>query len=108
LRNLLPAADARRSLQVKVVDDKGRSTRAGAEVRLFAAGTRRLLGLRLVDTGSGYDSQNDAPVHFGLPNGTTSVDIEVIFPQGGKRIPTVMKNVSPSSSQGRIVTVRVK
>jgi hypothetical protein len=108
LRNLLPAADAHRSLQVKVVDDKGRSTRAGAEVRFYAAGTRRLLGLRLVDTGSGYDSQNDAPVHFGIPNGRTSVDIEVIFPQGGKRTPALMKNVNPSSSQGRVVTVRVK
>jgi len=105
LRNTLPAADLKRSLQVKVVDDKGRSTRAGAEVRLYAAGTRRLLGVRLVDTGSGYDSQNDAPVHFGLPSGG-AVDIEVIYPRAGKRTPAIMKNVNPR--QGSAVTLRVQ
>ena len=69
LRNMLPAADAARGLHVRVVDDKGHATRAGAEVRVYAAGTTRLIGARLVDSGSGYDAQNDMPVHVGVPAG---------------------------------------
>jgi len=75
LRNLLPRADARRSLSVRV-------EQPGAEVRLFAAGTRRLLGMRLVDSGSGYNAQNDGPVHFGLAK-VEPVDVEVTFPKAG-------------------------
>jgi hypothetical protein len=81
LRNALPSADAKRSLHVTIVDSAGHPTRAGAEVRAFEAGTRNLVGLRLVDTGSGYDSQNIAPVHFGLAR-VERVDVEVTF--GGK------------------------
>ncbi len=65
-RNLLDPARARQSVEVRVVDDRGRDTRAGSEVRVYAAGTRRLLGAGLVDTGSGYCSQNVMPVHIGL------------------------------------------
>ena len=72
MRNLLRAADAGRSLQVRALDASGRATLAGAEVRVFAAGTSRLLGLRLVDAGSGYDAQSDLPVHVGLAPGTDS------------------------------------
>ena len=64
-RNLLPPAVARRSLAVDVVDDRGRHTKAGAEVRVYAAGTRRLISSGLVDTGGGYCSQNVMPVHVG-------------------------------------------
>ncbi len=79
LRNLLPAASARQSLQVRVVDGRGRATLAGAEVRVYQPGTRTLLGARLVDSGSGYDAQNEMPVHFGL-SGQSRVDVEVIYP----------------------------
>jgi hypothetical protein len=72
MRNMLPPADAARGLHVRVLDGKGRATLAGAEVRVFAAGTTRLIGARLVDSGSGYDAQNDMPVHFGIPAGTAS------------------------------------
>ncbi len=67
LINRLVAPAASRSIFVRVLDGAGRATRAGAEVRVFAAGTRRLLGTGLVDTGSGYNAQNDLPVHIGLP-----------------------------------------
>jgi hypothetical protein len=63
-RNLLPREAAARSVQVLVVDRAGRYAHAGSEVRVYAAGTRRLLGSALVDTGSGYDSQSAAPVHI--------------------------------------------
>jgi hypothetical protein len=98
LRNLLPQVDARRSLSVRV-------PKPGAEVRLFAAGTRRLLGTRIVDSGSGYNAQNDAPVHFGLAR-LEPVDIEVTFPQAGKRPVSGMKRVDPKSWFGRSVVVR--
>jgi penicillin G amidase len=101
LRNMLPPALARRSLSVKVVDARGRSTRAGAEVRLYASGTRRLLGTRLVDSGSGYDAQNDVPVHFGLAD-AGRVDVEVIWPSAGRRARTTKRNVAPG---GRAIVI---
>jgi hypothetical protein len=94
LRNMLPAADAARGLHVRVVDAKNRAIRAGAEVRVFAAGSTRLVGARLVDSGSGYDAQNDMPVHIGVPAGVSRVDVQVIVPSGGKRIATWRRGVA--------------
>jgi len=82
LRTILPAKVARRSLRVRVLDGQDRATRAGAEVRVFAAGTRRLLALRTVDAGSGYDAQSDLPVHIGLAN-HDPVDLEITWPAAG-------------------------
>ena len=104
MRNMLPAADAARGLQIKVVDGEGRSTRAGAEVRVFAAGTQRLVGARLVDSGSGYDAQSDIPVHVGVPAGVSRVDVQVIVPRKGVRAPVWQRGVSP----GRVITVRTR
>ena len=104
-RNLLPASDASRSLKVRVVDPRGRATRAGAEVRLFAAGTRRLLGTRLVDSGSGYNAQNDMPVHVGLA-GDGRVDIEVAYPARGRRVTVRRPNIDPGR-QRRPVRVEI-
>ncbi len=100
LRNMLPAAVAPRSLSVLVM-------KPGAEVRVFAAGTKRLLGTRIVDSGSGYNSQNAAPVHFGLAQ-TTPVDIEVVFPGNGKRKQTVMKKMNPRDWNGRSISIRFR
>jgi hypothetical protein len=93
LRNMLPTADASRSVQVRVVDANGHATRAGTEVRVFAPGTTRLLGARLVDSGSGYDSQNDLPVHVALPAGMSRVDLQIIIPRGGKRTPIWLRGI---------------
>jgi hypothetical protein len=102
MRNMLSAADAARGLHVKVVDGEGRATRAGAEVRVYAAGTRRLVGARLVDSGSGYDAQSDLPVHVGVPAGVARVDVQVIVPRKGARVPVWQRGVTP----GRTITVR--
>jgi hypothetical protein len=102
MRNLLPAAAAARGLHVRVVDAKGRATRAGAEVRIFAAGSTRAIASRLVDGGSGYDAQNDMPVHFGVPSGVSRVDVQVIAPFGGKRAAVWQRGVAP----GKTITVR--
>ena len=100
MRNLLAASDAARSVQVRVVDGTGRATRAGAEVRVYAA--NRLIGTRLADSGSGYDAQSDMPVHFGLPAGVSRVDVQVIVPSGGKRTPIWQRGVAA----GKTITIR--
>ena len=96
LRNVLPAAVARRSLQVRVLDAAGRPAPAGAEVRVYAAGTRRLLATRWTDAGSGYDAQSDAPVHVGLAT-AGRVDVEVTVPTGRARVRTMVRGVAPSA-----------
>jgi hypothetical protein len=103
MRNMLPSADAARGLHVRVVDDKGRATLAGAEVRVYAAGTTRLVAARLVDSGSGYDAQNDMPVHVGVPAGVSRVDVQVIVPRGGHRTPVWQRGVAP----GKTITIRI-
>ena len=102
--NLMGSELAGRSVQIRVVDADGRATKAGAEVRVYAAGTRTLLGTRMLDTGSGYDSQSVLPVHFGLGR-DGAVDVEVVFPGGGSREVTQMKNVNPADHVGRPLTV---
>ncbi len=104
---MLPEADARRSLSIRVVDGDGRATRAGAVVRVFATGTRRLLASRLVDSGSGYSSQNDMPVHVGLA-AMAAVDVEVSWPANGKVLTASAKNVNPRDFAGRSLVVNVR
>jgi hypothetical protein len=105
-RNTLPAERARRSLQVLVLDERGHYTRAGSEVRIYAPGTRTVLGSRLVDTGSGYCSQNVLPVHFGLPRGGR-VDVEVTaMTKGGRQI-TRVANVDPNKLSRHMLVVKV-
>lgn len=107
MRNDLDSVAARRALFVRVVDGKGRATRAGAEVRIYAAGTRTLLGTQLLDTGSGYNAQNDMPVHFGLAR-LQPVDVEVTWPARGKRTLVRVRNVQPARTAGAAVLVRVR
>jgi hypothetical protein len=106
LRNRLPDSLAERSLSVLVVDARGYFTRAGAEVRAYARGTRRVLATRLVDAGSGYDAQSAGPVHLGLP-GTAPVDVEVTYPGGSSRITARLENVNPVAQRRRNVIIRV-
>ena len=105
-RNLLPPERAGRSLQVMVVDEQGRYTKAGSEVRIYSPGSRQVLGTRLVDTGSGYCSQNVIPVHFGLPT-EGPVDIEVTSMSKSGRQVTRVPRVDPSRLQHKLLTVKV-
>ena len=104
LLNVQPPGLARRSVQVRVRDARGYATRAGAEVRVYAAGTRRLLGMRLVDAGSSYDAQSDVPVHFGL-GATGRVDIDVTWPANGVRQVTHRRGVVPGVGVIEVRTV---
>jgi len=105
MRNSRNDGEGGASIQVLVVDAEGNATRAGAEIRVYRAGTNELLGAQVVDSGSGYNSQNVAPVHFGLP-GNGRVDVEVVFPSGGRRDATRETDVDPSSTAGNPVTIR--
>lgn len=107
LQNQLPADVAQRSLQVRVVDARGRASLAGAEVRVYAAGSNRLLGTGLVDSGSGYNSQNIAPVHIGLRDLNT-VDVEVAFGSEKGRELLMTRGVNPRQHRGRALEVRVR
>ncbi len=106
VRNLLRPEFAWHSLQVRVLDGAGRATRPGAEVRLYAAGTDRLLGTRLVDTGSGYDAQSDLPVHFGVPGGQP-VDVEVTVLVRGRRRTVMIEDIDPAGYQGGVLEIHV-
>jgi len=92
MRNLLAPSASAGWLRVMVLDSTGRPSLAGAEVRAYAAGTKQLLGTRVLDSGSGYNAQNSMPVQFGLA-GQRMVDIEVTAPRGGSRRSTLVRNV---------------
>jgi penicillin amidase len=104
-RNRLPAPRRERGLNVIVLDGRGRYTRAGSEVRAYKAGTKTLLGTSVVDTGSGYCSQNLAPVHLGLPTGDP-VDIEVTTLTTRGRQVTRIEGVDPKARAGKPLVVR--
>lgn len=106
VRNLLRPEFSWHSLQVHVVDGAGRATRAGSEVRIYRAGSDRLLGTRLVDTGSGYDSQSVLPVHFGIPGGQP-VDVEITILARGGRHTVTLEGVDPRDYRSGVLTVRV-
>ena len=97
LRNLLPASQAQRFITVSV------ERRPGAEVRVYASGTRRLIATGLVDSGSGYDMQNDLPVHLGIGT-ATQVDVEVTWFANGKRV--VIRHAGVRSGEHRTVSTR--
>jgi hypothetical protein len=103
LRNV--TAQRGRLLAVLVVDEDGRMTRPGAEVRVFRAGTRSLAGSGLVDGGSGYCSQSAGPVFTGAPAGGL-VDVEVTSVAGGRRRITRVPALDPSSLKGKPLVVR--
>jgi hypothetical protein len=105
-RNLLPASSAQRSLQVRVVDARGRWTLPGAEVRVYDPRSGELLGSGMVDSGGGYCSQGATPVHVGLPEGTGRVKVEVTVLRGGRRVVITREGIEPRDYRGRILEVR--
>lgn len=104
LKNELNGSVSRQSLQVSVSDGEGIFNRAGAEVRVFSA-AGDLLGLRLVDTGDGYNSQSNKPLHFGLPDMET-VLVEVTFLTPTGRQTQRYDNIRLSDYSGQTFLVR--
>jgi hypothetical protein len=105
LRNMLDSEAGSRSMHVRVVDRNDRATRVGAEVRLLASGTSRVLATRITDSGSGYDAQSMLPVHFGIGD-STAIEIEVIYPRGGRRTALRVPAIPWNARVGRGATGR--
>jgi len=106
LRNEMAEELAQQSLQVVVLDGDGHYTRSGSEVRLYKAGTKQLLGMNIIDTGSGYNAQNAMPVHFGL-RGIDSVDVEVTVMTNVGRKSVLLNNVDPKKYLGNNLIVKI-
>ena len=106
MQNLLRPEYGWHSLSVRVLDAEGRARRPGAEVRVLAGGSDRVLGTRVVDTGSGYDTQSDLPVHFGIPGGQP-VDVEVTVLAGGERRTGRVEGVDPRDHIGAPLVIRI-
>ncbi len=106
MENLLRTEIATRSIEISVVDAKGHATLPGAEVRLYPAGSARVLGTRIVDTGSGYDAQSVLPLHFGLKN-NEPVDVGVTTDTRAGRVTARLANVDPTAYRGRVLVIRV-
>lgn len=103
-RNTAPARG--RSIAIDVVDRSARRTRAGSEVRLYRAGTRQMLSAALVDSGSGYCSQSEMPVHLGIAAAWTGdVDIEIVTLLGGARRVSLVRGIDPGRYRGRALRV---
>jgi hypothetical protein len=95
-----------RSLAVEVVDPNARRTRAGSEVRAYRTGTRELLSAGLVDSGSGYCSQSEMPVHLGVPAAWQGrIDVEIVTMMGGARNVSVVRGIDPNQYRGRALRV---
>jgi hypothetical protein len=103
-RNSLAGSAKQRSLSVLVLDQHGRHTRFGAEVRLYDR-QGKLLGTRQVHTGGGYCTQRAAPVHFGLAM-SQPVSVEVTFMSKHGRRAQRSGLVSPADYYGKSLIVR--
>lgn len=106
LRNMMGSERKGMSLQVLVLDGNGHYTMAGSEVRLYDSATGTLLGMNILDTGSGYNSQNAAPVHFGLGH-NRMVDVEITVMTKRGRQSSRISSVDPDNYRGRWMVVMV-
>jgi hypothetical protein len=95
-----------RAIAVEVADSNARRTRAGSEVRAYRAGTRELLAAALVDSGSGYCSQSEMPVHLGINDSWKGrIDIEVTTLVGGLRRISQVRNIDPDAYRRRSLRI---
>jgi hypothetical protein len=95
-----------RSLAIDVVDRNARRSRAGSEVRAYRSGTRELVTTALVDSGSGYCSQSEMPVHLGIPaSWSGAVDIEIVTLIGNTRRISLVRGIDPEAYRGRALRI---
>jgi len=89
-------ASGRHWIGFKLIGTRSNRSAIGAEVTLDAAGVRQL---KVVDGGSGFASQNDRRVHFGLGE-TTQVDsVTIHWPSG-----TLQTVAHPAADRLHVVT----
>lgn len=82
-------------LRVKLVGT--RSNRDGIGAKITLRGDKSLHLFRMVKTGSGYLSQSELPVTFGLgkPDPNRTVQLEIVWPSGHK---DTIANIKPSET----------
>ena len=97
-----------RGFLLEVADARGRLTKAGSEVRVFQAGTRRLVSSALLDSGSGYCSQSAAPVYAAVGNNWRGmVDVEATTFVNGRRRVTIRTAIDPAAYRARPLRLTV-
>lgn len=70
-------------------------------------GTQVNLGKRLVDAGSGYNAQNDMPVHFAVPEiSTVYLQVRVRRP-GRQRVQESSTVIDLTRWRGRVYEMRL-
>lgn len=106
IRNVLPAQQGGKYLKIMVLDARGHCTRAGTEIRLFVQGTKKLIGTRIVETGSGYNTQSVMPVHFGLPK-NERIDVEITSMTNEGRKTARLENIDPKKYTGSYLKIKV-
>lgn len=106
LRNVLPDTQAARGFNVRVLDPTGRFTLPAAEVSAQVKGAVKRT-TQLVDSGSGYNSQNDAPVHLALAAGDQTVTVTVRVRRQGREFTHVAPAVDPSRWRGRVLEIKL-
>jgi len=106
IRNLLPSKQASNCLKVMVLDANGHHSRAGTEIRLFSSSSKKLIGARIVETGSGYSAQSVMPEHFGLPK-KERVDVEITSMTNNGRKTARLNNIDPKKYAGSHLVIKV-
>jgi hypothetical protein len=109
LRNVLPDKQSARAVNIRILDSAGKATLAGAQVTVAAAGqgAGSERGARLVDAGSGYNAQNDAPIHVVLPDVKQPVvTIKMAF--GGRLVTHTQQDIDPARFRQRIFELRLQ
>jgi hypothetical protein len=106
LHNMLTKENARRSLKVMVVNEKGIYTKAGTEVRLYQKEKRKLIGSRIISAGSDYNSQSVMAVHFGLSK-MENVDVEITTMTNEGRKTALLENIDPKKYSGKFLSIKV-
>lgn len=105
-RNELSPVRAARSVEVAPRDAQGTLWPPGSEVRVTDAATGRVIGVRLLDAGSGYCSQGVVPAHVGLPEGVDAVDVSVTRVEEGRRIVSTVEGVGWDGAPIRVAVPR--
>lgn len=105
-KNNLPDSLKSNSLSITVTDSNGILNRAGSEVRLYSL-DGQLLGLRMITTGDGYNSQSNRPVHFALPN-HNEVNVEVTFLTANGRNTQTIQNIKVAVFLGKSLIIKQK
>jgi quercetin dioxygenase-like cupin family protein len=108
LRNNLPSPQLNRAMNIRVLDDAGKATLAGAEISLRVGNSSPVTWLhkRLVDAGSGYNSQSDAPVHVVLPT-AGDITLNVTVRRAGSVTTSSFGPLNPDRARGRAFELRM-